>query len=49
MVKMDIVQFRIFFIEETTNLNSETRNEQTEYHILLEFGLQGGYLRKLLN
>ena len=46
-VKNDIAQIRMLFIEENTNLNCEIFNEQTGYHILPEFGPQGGYLRKL--
>ena len=38
--KTDIAQIRMLFIEETTDLNSETFNEQTGYHILPEFGYQ---------
>ena len=49
VVKTDIVQIRMLFIEETTDLNSETFNEQTGYHVILEFGLQRGYLKRLLN
>ena len=37
----------MLFIEESTNLNSWIFNEQTVYHILPEFGPQGGYLRRL--
>ena len=37
----------MFFIEKTTDLNSETFNEKTEYYIIPKFGPQGGYLRKL--
>ena len=40
VVKTDIAQIRMLFIEETTDLNSETFNEQTGYHILPEFGSQ---------
>ena len=47
VVKTDIMQFRMFFIKETMDLNSETFNERTGYHILPEFGPQGGYLRSL--
>lgn len=42
VVKTDIVQIHMFFIKETADLNSETFNEQTGYHILLKFGHQGG-------
>lgn len=37
----------MLFIEETTKLNSKTFNEQTGYHILLEFGPREGYLKIL--
>ena len=47
VVTIDILQIRMFFIEETTDLNSGTFNEQIGYHILPKFGLQGGYLRRL--
>ena len=42
VVKTDIAQIRMFFIDETPNLNSEIFNEQTGYHILPEFGHEGG-------
>lgn len=47
VIKVDIVQIHILFIEETMNLNNETFNEQTWYHILPEFGSQREYLRRL--
>jgi hypothetical protein len=49
VVKSDIAQIRMLFIQKTTNLNSEIFNEQTRYHILPKFGPQGGYLMRLLN
>ena len=42
VVKTDIVQIHMFFIKETTDLNSKTFNEQTGCYILLKFGHQGG-------
>ena len=38
MVKTDFAQIHMFFIEEITDLNSETFNKQSKYHILSEFG-----------
>jgi len=49
MVKIDIAQICILFIEENTDLNCEIFNEQTGYHILPEFGPQGRYLRRFPN
>ena len=42
VVKTDIAQIRMFFIDETTNLNSKIFNKQIGYHILPEFGHEGG-------
>lgn len=49
VVKINIIQIHMFFIDKTMNLSSEIFNEQTRYHILPEFGYQEGYLRRLLN
>lgn len=47
VIKTDIAQIRMLFIEKTTDLNSEIFHEQTAYNILPKFGPQGGYLRRL--
>ena len=47
VVNTNIVQICMLFIEETTNLDSRTFNEQTIYHILRKFGPQGVYLKRL--
>ena len=47
VVKTDIAQIRMLFIEDNTDLNCKIFNEQTGYHILPEFGPQGGYLKRL--
>ena len=46
VVKIDIVQIYMFFIEETTYLNFGNFNEQTGYHILPEFGLKSPQMLK---
>ena len=47
VVKTDIAQIRMLFIEENMDLNCEIFNKQTGYHIVPEFGPEGGYLRRL--
>ena len=37
----------MLFIVEQTDLNSATFNESIGYHIILEYGLLGGHLRKV--
>lgn len=46
VVKIDIVQIYMFFIEETTYLNFGNFNEQTGYHFLPEFGLKSPQMLK---
>jgi hypothetical protein len=47
LVKTEILQVRMLFIEESTNLNHSTFNEDSGYHVLPEFGPPGGYMKKL--
>lgn len=47
MVKTNIVQIRMFFIKKSIDLNCATFNDDTGYHIILEFGKQCGYIRIL--
>lgn len=47
MLKLNIEQICTLFIEETTTLKCDKFNEDTIYHILPEFGPQGGYIRRL--
>jgi hypothetical protein len=37
----------MLFIVEQTDLNAATFNESIGYHVILEYGLRGGHLRKV--
>ena len=51
VIETDIVQIRMFFIEETTDLNSETFNEQTSItfyqNLVLNDDIRGSYQVRL--
>jgi hypothetical protein len=47
IVKTEISQIRMLFVEEKTELNACTFNEDSGYHVLPDFGPEGGYLKKL--
>lgn len=51
VIETDIVQIRMFFIEETTDLNSETFNEQTSFtfyqNLVLNDDIRGSYQVRL--
>jgi hypothetical protein len=47
IVHSEIAQIRMLFIVETTDLNAQTFNEESGYHVLPEYGSFGGLLRKL--
>jgi len=47
IVCLEIAQIKMMFIVESTNLNTSTFNEDTRYHVILEYGPFGGHLRKL--
>jgi len=47
IVHSKIAQIRMMFIVDSTNLNASTFNEDIWYHVIPEYGLLGGHLRKL--
>ena len=46
-VKAEITLIRMLFIIESADLNASTFNENTGYHIILDFGHHEGYLKRL--
>jgi hypothetical protein len=47
IVKIEIIQIKMLFVEERIDLNACTFNEDSGYHVLPDFGLEGGYLKRL--
>ena len=47
IIRIQIAQIRMLFIVEQTDLNASTFNENIGYHVIPEYGLLGGHLRKL--
>ena len=45
VIKTEITQIRMLFLDEQTDLNAVMFNEDTQYHVLPEFGPFGGYMR----
>ena len=47
IIAIKITELYMLFINETTDLNASYFNEETRFHILLDFGPYGGYLKRL--
>lgn len=47
IVRAEITQIRMLFIEERSDLNVCTFNEDSGYHVIPDFGPEGGYLKRL--
>ena len=47
IIATEIAQLRMLFVTETADLNASTFNEETGYHILPDFGPDGGYMKRL--
>ena len=45
VIRIEITQIRMLFLDEQTDLNTVMFNEDTQYHVLPEFGPFGGYMR----
>ena len=46
IIKTEITQIKMLFLDEHTDLNAVTFNEDTNFHVLPEFGPFGGYMRR---
>ena len=46
VIKTKITQIRMLFMDEQIDLNAVMFNEDTQYHVLLEFRPFGGYMRR---
>ena len=46
IIRTEITQIRMLFLDEQTDLNTVMFNEDTQYHVLPEFGPFGGYMRR---
>ena len=46
IIRTKITQIRMLFPDEQTDLNAVMFNEDTQYHVLPEFGPFGGYMRR---
>jgi hypothetical protein len=49
IVKTEMVTIRMCFLVDSCDLNQDTFNPSTGFHIIPEFGSPGGYLRRLLS
>jgi len=47
LIKTEIAQIQMLFVDNSIDLNAATFNESTSFHILLDFGPLGGYMRRL--
>jgi len=47
IIQSKIAQIHMLFIVESCNLNTATFNEDTNFHLLLEYSPHRGYLRRL--
>lgn len=47
IIRTEVVELRMLYVIECVDLNVDTFNESTRFHILPNFGPYGGYLRRL--
>jgi hypothetical protein len=45
--RIEVAQIRMMFIVNSCDLNADVFNEFTSYHVLLDYGPHGGYLKRL--
>lgn len=47
VVKTQVAELKMLYVTKSTNLNVDTFNESTWFHILPDSGPHGGYLKRL--
>jgi hypothetical protein len=46
IVRIEVAQIRMMFIVDSCDLNAYVFNESSGYHILIDYGPHGGYLKR---